>query len=62
MKGNSFDLNVGRYLRTASAEAIDLATALTNYQDARARRRTSEQQLFARLAHAGIIQLGMGDE
>jgi type I restriction enzyme M protein len=61
IKTNGFDLNIGRYLKTAAAETVDLATALANYEDARARRLTAEQALFQRLAAAGIVEPGTGD-
>jgi len=57
IKTNAFDLNIGRYLKTAAADTIDLATALANYQDARAQRILSEQALFERLIAAGIEHL-----
>ena len=57
IKENAFDLNIGRYLTTAAA-ALDLATALSDYQQARAQRITCEQALFGRLSSAGIIDLG----
>ena len=46
IKTNAFDLNVGRYLKTAAADTMDLPTALANYQDARAHRIETEQALF----------------
>jgi len=62
IKANAFDLNIGRYLTTVAADTIDLATALANYQDARAKRIESEQALFKRLSAAGIVALGEDDE
>ncbi|RPF28561.1 type I restriction-modification system subunit M [Georgenia muralis] len=56
--GNDFDLNIGRYVRAESAEELDLETALVRYQEARAERITAEEALFARLAAAGIADLG----
>jgi type I restriction enzyme M protein len=58
IKTNAFDLNIGRYLKTAAADTIDLATALANYEDARAYRIETEQALFERLKAAGIASLG----
>ena len=58
IKTNAFDLNIGRYLKTAAAETLDLATALANYQDARAQRIEAERALFDRLSAAGIADLG----
>ncbi len=61
IKSNGFDLNIGRYLKTAASETLDLAAALATYEDARARRLDAEQALFTRLAAAGIADLGIGD-
>ncbi len=58
IKTNSFDLNIGRYLKTAAADTLDLTTAIANYAAARARRMESEQALFERLGAAGIADLG----
>lgn len=58
IKGNAFDLNVGRYLKPTAADTVDLATALADYQDARARRIDAEQTLFERLSAASIADLG----
>ena len=54
---NGFDLNIGRYLKTAVADEIDLPAALLAYQEARAARIASEQAMFQRLAAAGIADL-----
>lgn len=54
IKTNGFDLNIGRYLKTAAADILDLPTALANYEDARARRLVAEQALFERLSLLGI--------
>jgi type I restriction enzyme M protein len=61
IKTNAFDLNIGRYLKTAAADTIDLATALANYEDARVHRLEAEQALFERLTAAGIADLGDPD-
>ena len=61
IKTNGFDLNIGRYLKTAAADTLDLPTALANYEDARTRRLDAEQALFERLAAAGLADLGTGD-
>jgi len=58
IKANDYDLNIGRYVRTEAAERIDLAAALARYQEARAERIAAEDALFARLAAAGIADLG----
>lgn len=54
IKGNGFDLNIGRYIRVAAAETADLGTALIEYADARQRRLESEKTMLERLAAAGI--------
>lgn len=59
---NGWDLNIGRYIKTGVADEVDLPTALATYQEARTNRRASEQALFARLAAAGIADLGDNDE
>lgn len=61
IKTNAFDLNIGRYLKTAAADVLDLATALADYGAARAQRIESEQALFERLKSAGIADLGSSD-
>lgn len=58
IKTTGFDLNVGRYLRAAAADTLDLANALANYEDARAHRFEAEHALFDRLRAAGITGLG----
>lgn len=59
---NSFDLNIGRYVRAAAAETADLPTVLAAYQDARAARIDAERDMFKRLAAAGIADLGDVDD
>lgn len=61
IKINGFDLNIGRYLKTAAADILDLPTALANYEEARARRLDAERSLFERLAASGIADLGTGN-
>jgi type I restriction enzyme M protein len=61
IKTNGFDLNIGRYLKTAAADTIDLATAIVNYQDARSQRIEAEQTLFERLAASGIANMDDSD-
>jgi len=51
---NGFDLNIGRYVRGAAEEAVSLEAALTAYSDARSARLDAEQNMFERLAAAGI--------
>jgi type I restriction enzyme M protein len=60
IKTNAFDLNIGRYLRTAAVDTPDLATALANYKAARGQRIESEQTLFERLSAAAIADLADG--
>lgn len=60
--GNDWDLNIGRYMTTATADEIDLDTALAAYLEARENRIAAEQTLFERLAAAGIADLGDPDE
>ncbi|MGV1004568.1 MAG: N-6 DNA methylase [Candidatus Nanopelagicales bacterium] len=62
IEANGFDLNIGRYLRTATTDQIDLDAALANYLTARDARITSEQAMFQRLTAAGIADLGAGNE
>lgn len=59
---NGFDLNIGRYIKTRSDDAVDLPTALVAYEQARSARIESERVLFERLRVAGIANLGGGDE
>lgn len=54
IKQNGFDLNLGRYVQGASAEATDLPTAIATYQAARAARIAAEARMFAVLTAAGI--------
>lgn len=51
---NHFDLNIGRYVRGEAAETIDLDGALANYAAARASRIAAEENMFVKLAAAGI--------
>ncbi len=54
IKENSFDLNIGRYIKVAAKEAADLGTVLVEYADARQRRIETENAMFERLAEAAI--------
>jgi type I restriction enzyme M protein len=54
IKGNGFDLNIGRYVRAAAEEAVDLEVALAAYADARLARIETERVMFERLAAAGM--------
>ncbi len=53
IKDNGWDLNIGRYLQTASADALDVPTALQNLADAQAALREAEHRLAERLKAAG---------
>lgn len=55
---NGWDLNIGRYVKAAATDEVDLDTAIKAYQEARTHRIASEQALFQRLAAAGIAELG----
>ncbi|MHB0929030.1 MAG: type I restriction-modification system subunit M [Candidatus Nanopelagicales bacterium] len=61
IEANGFDLNIGRYLKQAAAEELDLDAALAAYVEARNARIASEQALFERLAAAGIADLRDND-
>lgn len=58
IRENGFDLNIGRYIKVAAAEQINVADALAAYQTAREERIAAERALFAKLAAAGIADLG----
>jgi type I restriction enzyme M protein len=60
--GNDYDLNIGRYIKTAAGDTVDLPTALAAYEQARTTRIESEKALFERLRVAGIADLGGSDE
>jgi type I restriction enzyme M protein len=62
IKVNGFYLNIGRYVRAAAVERLDLPTALSNYRAARARRLEAEQELLGRIAAADIEGLGDWDD
>ena len=51
--GNKWDLNIGRYLKTAAAEVVDVATALQELKDARQALAIAEQAMLERLKAAG---------
>jgi type I restriction enzyme M protein len=53
IKDNSWDLNLSRYLKTATTETIDVATALANLAEAQQALREAEQRLAERLRAAG---------
>jgi type I restriction enzyme M protein len=51
--GNKHDLNIGRYLKSAAAEVIDVATAMTALDDARENLAKAEAAMLERLKAAG---------
>jgi type I restriction enzyme M protein len=51
--GNKYDLNIGRYLKTAAAEVVDVAEALASLDEARTNLATAEQAMLERLKAAG---------
>jgi type I restriction enzyme M protein len=53
IKENGWDLNIGRYLKTAAADTIDVATALAAFREAQAELREAEANLDERLKAAG---------
>jgi type I restriction enzyme M protein len=58
---NGWDLNIGRYITTSTDDDLDLDAALAVYQQARQNRLATESSLFARLAAAGIADIGGAD-
>ncbi len=50
---NGWDLNIGRYLKTAAADTLDVATALEQLAEAQAALRDAEERLAERLKAAG---------
>jgi type I restriction enzyme M protein len=58
---NGFDLNIGRYMKVAAAEQINVADALAAYQAAREDRLAAESVFFAQLTAAGIADFGRTD-
>jgi type I restriction enzyme M protein len=50
---NNFALNIGRYLKTAVAEVIDVETALEEFNEARQTLATAEKEMMTRLKAAG---------
>lgn len=53
IESNGWDLNIGRYIKTAAADTVDVATALTQLADAQAALRDAEERLAERLKAAG---------
>jgi type I restriction enzyme M protein len=50
---NKYDLNIGRYLKTAAAEVVDVATALSILDEARINLSKAETAMLERLKAAG---------
>jgi len=53
IKENGWDLNIGRYLKTAAAETVDVPTALADLREAQSALRAAEARLDERLKAAG---------
>lgn len=53
IEANGWDLNIGRYVRGAAADEVDVATALAELRAAQAALREAEARLDERLAEAG---------
>ena len=53
IKDNGYDLNIGRYLKTEAAEAVDVGEALAALNDARAKLAEAEKAMIERLKAAG---------
>ncbi|MFN8521130.1 MAG: class I SAM-dependent DNA methyltransferase [Chloroflexota bacterium] len=53
IRSNDWDLNIGRYLRGAAEDTVDVATALAELRDAQAALREAEARLDERLVEAG---------
>jgi type I restriction enzyme M protein len=53
IKENGWDLNIGRYLKTAAGETLDVPAALAALGEARAALREAEERLDERLRAAG---------
>jgi type I restriction enzyme M protein len=51
--GNKYDLNIGRYLKTAAAEVVDVTTALTSLNEAQTKMAEAEKAMLERLKAAG---------
>ncbi len=51
---NGYDLNIGRYIKQATAEQKDLSTLVSAYNSARTERQKVEQRMLNALAAAGI--------
>lgn len=58
---NGYDLNIGRYLKNATDEEVNLDEAFEAYLETRENRIQSETALFQRLQAVGITNVGVGD-
>ena len=59
---NGYDLNIGRYLKNATEDEVNLDEAFEAYLEARENRIHSETALFQRLQAAGINTPGTSDD
>ena len=55
IEANGWDLNIGRYIKGAAADVIDVETALAELAAAQQALREAEQRLAERLAEAGYV-------
>lgn len=53
VEANGWDLNIGRYVKGAAGEVVDVETALAQLSEAQAALREAEERLAERLAEAG---------
>ncbi|MHB8460165.1 MAG: type I restriction-modification system subunit M [Candidatus Limnocylindrales bacterium] len=53
IEANGWDLNIGRYIKGAAAEIVDVATALADLREAQQALREAEERLAERLREAG---------
>jgi type I restriction enzyme M protein len=53
VEANGWDLNIGRYIKGAAAEVIDVETALAELAEAQGALHDAEERLSERLAEAG---------
>ena len=53
IKENGYDLNIGRYLKTAAAEVVDVSDALAKLAEARTKAAVAEEEMLKRLKAAG---------
>ena len=53
IEGNGYDLNIGRYLRDAAEEVVDVATALAELRETQSALREAEEEMWKRIEAAG---------